>query len=171
MKNKTLFIILGTILFLIIIESSILIIRAANPIEIDDVHPDIYCQEKRIKEADILWIIPKFNGTSIEENKTWCEEMVLTGKKLGLHGFEHTYHEFGNESKTEELQEAIDIFRKCFGYEPTMFKPPQHKLSTPNRRFLEDRDIEIIGSLNSLFHKVYHCGNSGYFSNNFIETF
>lgn len=171
MKKKMILIILGVILFLVIIESSVLLIRATSPIEIDDVSPGIYCNEGRMKEADIYWVIPKFNGTSITKNKTWCEELILTGKEIGLHGFEHTYREFGNESKIEELQEAIDIFEECFGYKPRMFKPPQHKISTPNRRFLEDRDIKIIGSSNSLFHKVYHCGNSGFFSNDFIEAF
>jgi len=171
MRNKTLFIILGIIIFLIILESTLLITRAASLREIDDVSPEIYCQDRRLEDADIYWVIPKYNGTKISDNQTWCEEIILTGKEIGLHGFEHTYHEFGNETKTAELQEAIDIFEECFGYKPRMFKPPQHKLSTANRRFLEDRDIDIIGSLNALFHKVYHCGNSGFFSNNFIEAF
>ena len=171
MKKSLMIAMVGIIIFLIILESSILIIRATSAKEIDDVSPSIYCNEKIMKEADILWVIPKFDGTKISDNKTWCQEIILTGKEIGLHGFEHTYQEFLNGSKTAELQEAIDIFEECFGYKPRMFKPPQHKLSKENRRFLEDREIAIISSSNSIFHKVYHCGNSGVFSNNFIKAF
>lgn len=171
MRKKIILIIVSIIIFLIVLESMILVIRATSDREIDDVSPEIHCQEKRMEDADIYWIIPKFNGKKISDDKDWCEEILATGKELGLHGFEHTYREFGNETKTEELQEAIDIFEECFGFPPEKFKPPQHKISKTNERFLQDRDITIIKSFNSIFHKVYHCGNSGVFSNNFIEAF
>ena len=129
MKKNKILIILGVILFLVIIESTLIITRAASDREIDDVSPGMHCQQKRMEDADIYWVIPKYEGIKISSNKTWCEKILLTGKELGLHGFEHTHHEFGNETKTEELQEAINIFEECFGYPPEKFKPPQHKIS------------------------------------------
>ena len=171
MRKKIIFTIAGIIVFLILLESMILVIRATSQREIDDVSPELHCQERRMEDADIYWVIPKYNGKAISDDEDWCEEILARNKELGLHGFEHTYHEFGNESKTEELQEAIEIFEECFGFPPEKFKPPQHKISKANIRFLEDRDIQIIGKYNALFHKVYHCENSGVFSNNFIEAF
>jgi len=171
MRKKIILIVASIIVFLVVLESMFLVIRASSDREIDDVSPELHCQEKRMEDADIYWVIPKYDGKKISDDEDWCEEILEMKKELGLHGFEHTYHEFGNETKTEELQEAIEIFEECFGFPPEKFKPPQHKITKKNKRFLQDRDITIIGKYNSLFHKVYHCENSGVFSNNFIEAF
>ncbi len=168
-KKVKMLIFLLILIAIIMIESNFLLIRALSPREIDDVHPDILCKDKYLNDADILWVIPKFNGKSIADNKSWCEEIKNKNKILGLHGLYHTYEEFGNESKVYDLVEAVEIFEECFGYKPTMFKPPQLKISQENKKIVEDLGMTLKLTFNSVIHKVYHCNNTGRMSNEFIE--
>lgn len=154
------------------IEANLFFVRGLSPKELDDVHPDIPCTRQLIKQADVLWIIPKYNGNSIADNKTWCEEIKSKKKTLGLHGLYHTYEEFNtNESKVYDIIEAIEIFEECFGEKPTMFKPPQLKISPENKKIIEDLNMTLKTTFNSVVHKVYHCNDSGALSNEFISAF
>jgi len=164
--------ILLVVIILIILELNLFLIRALAPKNLDDVSPGIPCEKELMQEADIYWIIPKFSGKKISDNQTWCEEILKSGKEIGLHGLQHTYNEFAtNETKETELKEAINIFEKCFGYKPIMFKAPQLKLSEENEKLLKEYNLTIVGNFNSLTHKVYHCNDTGVFSNKAINIF
>jgi len=170
-KNRVIIILL-ILLILIFLEMNLFLIRALAPNNLDDVSPGIPCSEELMHEADIYWIIPKFNGIKISDNQTWCKQILNSGKEIGLHGFAHTYNEFGtNETKKAGLKEAINIFEDCFDKKPTMFKAPQLKLSEENEKLLKEYNLTIVGNFNSLTHKVYHCNDTGVFSNNAIRIF
>ena len=173
MKKRMKFLIILLVLVVIVmIEANLFFVRGLSPKELDDVHPDIPCTRECMKKADVLWIIPKFNGNSIADNKTWCDKIKATGKTLGLHGLYHTYEEFNtNESKVYDLVEAVEIFEQCFGKKPTMFKPPQLKISPENKKVVEDLNMTLRTSFNSVVHKVYHCNDTGVVSNSFIDAF
>ena len=83
MKKK---VILTIILGLIIIILAIFFIRALSIREIDDIHPDIPCEKEYVNQADILWVIPEYNGKSIADNKTWCDEIKSKGEMKALWG-------------------------------------------------------------------------------------
>lgn len=170
-KRLKILIALFVLILLIMLESNFFMIRAVNPSEIDDVHPSISCSKECMKKADILWVIPKFNNKKISDNKTWCQEILALDKDIGLHGYTHEYLEFANETKEDELKDAVKIFKDCFGFTPKMFKAPQLKLSKENAELIESYNMTIKGKLNSITHKVYHCNNTGVFSNEVIEAF
>jgi len=170
-KRIKLLLVLLVLLLIIIAEANLLMIRAFNPSELDDIHPYISCSEEYLKQADIIWIIPKFNGIKISDNQTWCMEILKLDKEIGLHGLTHEYMEFANETKENEIKEAIDIFEDCFKFKPEMFKAPQLKLSKENAKLIKQHNMTIHGKLNSITHKIYHCNNTGVFSNDFIEIF
>ena len=157
MKKKTKKVIkrtLGVVLILILI---LLLVRILSPREIDDVSPGIECKERYFNQADVLWIIPKYNGVAISENKSWCQEILKTNKTLGLHGIEHPYKEFGKEIPEEEIVEAIGIFEECFNQTPKIFKAPQLKLTKENKKRLEKNGLKIKGKFNQITRRVYHC--------------
>lgn len=145
--------------------------RFLSPREIDDVSPGIFCSEEFLEKSDVLWVIPKFGNKSISEDKKWCDYILSLNKTLGLHGIYHSFHEFEVNRNQEYLQEGIDIFVDCFGFLPELFKPPQLKISKENINLLKENNLEFKGKMNQLIHKVYHCNNSGLFSNNFIDFF
>ena len=137
---------------------SIFLIRLVLPREIDDLHPNIPCEQEYIDKSDILWIIPNFHGTPLN-NQTWCKQILSLNKTLGLHGINHTYKEFQKKNISEnELNEAINLFKDCFGYAPTMFKPPQLHMNSHNREVIEKK-LEIKYWFNQITHRVYHCDN------------
>ncbi len=170
-KRIKLLVFLVILIALIMIESNFLMIRAFNPKEIDDVHPDISCSKECMKEADILWVIPNFNNKKISDNQTWCESILKLNKEIGLHGYTHEYLEFANETKESEIEDAIEIFEDCFKFKPKMFKSPQLKISDENAEIIESYNMTIIGKFNSVVHKVYHCNDTGVFSNEVIKAF
>jgi len=174
MKKKIklkLLLVLLVLILLILAESNLFLIRALNPRELDDIHPDIECSEEYLKQADIIWVIPEFNGKKISDNETWCEEILELNKEIGLHGLTHGYLEFANETKEKEIKEAMDIFEDCFKFKPEMFKAPQLKISDENAEIIKEYNMTIVGKFNSITHKVYHCNDTGVFSNEFIEIF
>ena len=135
-------------------------IRAFSPREIDDITPGIPCEKEYIEKSEILWVIPNFQGHDISENKTWCKEILALNKTLGLHGFKHTYREWEVENQTgKELSEAIHIFTKCFGYEPTMFKPPHLHLSKQNQELIE-KHLELKFISNQVIFALNLIGDS-----------
>ncbi len=142
------FIILGVFLFCF---------RLISPREIDDVTPAFFCAEELLEEADILFVIPKFNNTSLSENPEWCEYILSLNKTLGLHGVYHTYREFLTDRNQTYLQEGINEFKACFGYEPEIFKPPQLKISKNNRELIKQNNMILKTIPNKIIHKIYHC--------------
>jgi len=163
------------IIILIIIPLALILtlflIRLFSETQIDDINPEISCNREIIEKSDILFIIPKFNNNSISENKTWCNDILALNKTLALHGLTHEYHEFKTDRTQEYLQEGINIFKDCFGFEPEIFKPPQLKISPTNKKLIKINNLKLKTYLNQIFHKVYHCQDTGKFSNKFISWF
>lgn len=155
-------------IFLLIITFTF---RIATPKEIDDIHPLNPCEQEYIEKANILWVIPKYLNTPISKNKTWCNEILKLNKTLGMHGIYHSYHEFKYKINETELIEAKQIFQDCFGYKPTLFKPPYLRLSNENKQLLEKNNLTIKRITNQNLHKVYHCQNTGVFPNWFHDIF
>ncbi|MBU2053237.1 MAG: DUF2334 domain-containing protein [Nanoarchaeota archaeon] len=174
----------------ILIISLILIlflIRLTSPKEIDDVSPEIPCEQKYIEKTNVLWVIPKLNDNPISKNEGWCNQVLNLNKTLGLHGVNHKFEEFGinrtplgvSQRGTrpqstelggkEYLQGGMEIFEQCFGFKPEMFKPPQLKISRENKKLVKENEMELRGKFNQLIHKVYHCGDSGLFPNWVID--
>ena len=52
-----------------------------------------------------------------------------------------------------------------------MFKPPGLAISMQNRRLVKDNGMKLKRNFNQIIHKVYHCNNTGRFSNKFIDLF
>ncbi|MFH1585816.1 MAG: DUF2334 domain-containing protein [archaeon] len=159
------------ICILILLVSDILLIRVISPIEIDDVSPGISCEQKYLEKADILWVIPRFNNQSMATNTIWCNKIKGLNKTIGLHGVTHEYQEFKTDKDKEYLEEGIKMIEECLGKRPDMFKPPQLDISSNNKKLVEDMGLERKGFFNQLFHKVYHCNDTGMFTNKFIDLF
>ena len=165
MKKK----ILISLLTIILLISILFLIRLTSPKEIDDVSPEIPCSQNYLEKSTILWVIPKFNNKPISENQTWCQEILNLNKTLGLHGITHEFQEFNTNKNQEYLEEGIKIFEDCFGFKPDMFKPPQLKISSENKKLIKKNGIKLKLNFNQIIHKVYHCENTGTFSNKIID--
>ncbi len=165
MKKWVVFIIILLVLMVIVF-----LIRLLSEKQLDDVSPEIQCNENLMKKADIYYIIPKLNNKSIAENKEWCEQILNYDKKLAMHGIYHTYQEFLENRDEEYLQQGIDIFKQCFGFYPKEFKPPQMKISKDNKRLIKSK-MKLISYFNQILHKIYHCNDTGKFSNKFNDLF
>lgn len=157
------------VIFLVVVI--LFFVRLLSLKEIDDVHPEFFCSEDLLKKSDILWIVPKFENKLISEDKEWCDYILSLNKTLGLHGVYHSFNEFGKNRDQEYLKEGIDVFEECFGFRPLLFKPPQLKISRENKKLIKNNGLELKGKINQFFHKVYHCNDSGLFSNKFIDFF
>ncbi|MAG79252.1 hypothetical protein CMI40_02650 [Candidatus Pacearchaeota archaeon] len=166
--SKKRVIVISIIISLILI---LFFIRLLNTKEIDDVTPEIPCLDNLLKKIDILWIIPKFNNKTISEDKEWCNYILSLNKTLGLHGVNHNYNEFKTNRNEEYIKEGIDIFKECFNFKPEIFKAPQLSISRENKELIKENNLELKGSINQLFHKVYHCNDTGIFSNEIIDIF
>jgi len=160
--------VIGVVLVLVLI---LFIIRRVSHTELDDVSPGIECSDELLAKSDVLWVIPDFDNKSIAENGEWCNKIKSLGKTIGLHGVYHTYNEFRYDRNSEYLQKGIDDFTECFGYKPEIFKAPQLNLSVENKKMIEESGLKVSGKINQLFHKVYHCEDTGKFSNRFIDWF
>lgn len=168
MKMKLIKAICLLFLSLLIFVIMLFIIRAFSEKHLDDVSPEIPCDKELLKKADILYVIPKFNNKSIAENKTWCNEILALNKTLALHGVYHVYNEFLYERNEAYLNEGIEIFKECFGFFPERFKPPQIVISKENKELIKNKlNLDIT----SIFHKAYHCNNTGMVSNKFVNIF
>lgn len=164
-RGKTILLILISLLILIFL------IRFFSPKEIDDINPNIQCQEKLLEKSDILWVIPKFENKSISENKEWCNYILNLNKTLGMHGVYHIFNEFNQTRNNKYIQEGINIYEKCFESKPELFKPPQLKISKENKKLIKEIKLKRKGIVNQFFHKVYHCKDTGIFPNWFIDLF
>ena len=81
-----------TIVFIAMVLT-LFFVRLILPSQIDDVSPNIFCEEKLMNWADIYYVIPKYENVSI--NEEWCNEILAKKKKLELHGVYHIFEEFG----------------------------------------------------------------------------
>jgi predicted deacetylase len=167
-KKKLLKSITIILFILLIIILAVFMIRNLSERQLDDVSPEIYCEPEVMEKADIFYVIPKFNNQSISQNKEWCEYILSLNKTLGLHGVYHTYEEFLTERDEAYLQEGIDEFEKCFGYPPAFFEPPQVKINDGNKKIIREKTTLHL-YIQNIFHKVYHCSDTGRLSNNFID--
>ena len=166
MKKKILIILI--ILFTMIFV--LFLIRYFSETQLDDVNPLIQCDKKLLEKSDVLFVIPIFKNQSIANNPEWCRQILSLNKTLGLHGVYHTYYEFLTDRNSEYLNKGIIAFEKCFGYKPTSFKPPQLKISKTNKKLIKN-NLKLKLIFNQIFHKVYHCNDTGRFSNKFIDLF
>lgn len=166
----------GVKILLIAILSVIIllfIVRLISPKELDDVSPEIICPESQTYKINALYITPNFNNKPISENQSWCNYILSLNKTLGLHGINHQpYREFLYENITqEELSFAIKEFEKCFNQTPEKFKPPQLEISENNRDLIKKNNLSLILKTNAIFHKTYHCNDSGAIKNKWIKLF
>ncbi len=146
-------------------------IRLFNHTELDDVTPGISCPELKVYHPDFLWVIPDFNNFSIDQNQTWCKEILSLNKTLGMHGITHKYNEFDGNVSKEDLLRGMKIFENCFGFTPTLFKPPQLNISRENEKLIKDSGMKLDLYFNQITHKVYHCNDSAIPRNSFIKIF
>jgi len=168
MKNKAL---LYVSLAIISIIALLIFIRLFSERQLDDVTPGIPCDEELLKKADAYYIIPLFEGVSISENSSWCAYIQGYNKSLRLHGVYHEYNEFKSEKSGGYLEEGIASFEACFNQTPTRFKAPQEAITFHNIKIIEETNLNFDWYANAVFHKVYHCNDSGVFSNRFIDFF
>lgn len=155
----------------LVLALSLYLIRAFGHTEIDDVSPGIECSDELIDKSDILWVIPVFHNKSIAEDREWCEKIIALNKTLGLHGVYHEYNEFGSDKSKEYIDIGAREFKKCFGFYPAYFKAPQLNLTSNNKETLIEMRFDVRGEANQLLHKVYHCSDTGVYSNKFIDYF
>ena len=127
----------------------------------------IECPSELLEKADVLYVVPKFDGVGISGDEEWCEKILSLDKELALHGVTHKYLEFGEVRAGEYVNLGVNEFEECFGFTPTRFKPPHIKWSSENDWMKEDFEVDVF--FNQVFHKVYHCDDTGVFSNRFVE--
>jgi len=170
MKKRVKIIIIFILIALILFPISSLI-RIIPPRELDDVSPTIPCEKDLLKKSNIFWVIPRYKNISISENKEWCNYILSFNKTIGMHGVTHEYQEFKTNRNQEYLDEGIRVFEECFGFEPTIFKPPQLEISKNNKQLIKNNNLNLKLNFNQFIHKVYHCNNTGKYSNRFIDFF
>jgi len=166
-KNRLIYVFL-IVIFLILL---LLVIRLFSEKQLDDVSPGIPCDEELLNKADAYYIIPKFQNKSIAENKEWCSYILSKNKSLRMHGIYHIYNEFYGNVSEEDFREALEIFKECFGEYPKRFKAPQEAISWSNRKLIKKFGLNLDHYANAITHKIYHCNDSGVFSNRFIDFF
>ncbi len=160
------------VIYIIILLLLILfIIRLISPKEMDDLHPNIECPEIDKYNANIIWVIPLYQGEPISNNSKWCESISLLNKSIGMHGVYHSYKEFGETKNSEYLEKGINEFEMCFNSYPEMFKPPQLEVNFENKELLKKNNLRLKNKFNQVIHKVYHCNDSGKIPNKIIKIF
>ncbi len=136
---------------------------------IDDVNPFMNCSVEYLEKSDVLYVVPYFDGVMINESRGWCDFILSLDKEIGMHGIKHSYNEFFYNVSLKDLELGMEIFESCFGFRPSRFKAPQLKLSIENKRLVEGLGMEVDGKLSQIFHKVYHCNDSGVIPNSFQD--
>jgi len=170
-KKKTImYICLIVIISFVVMFLFLIIYRTFSDRQIDDVSPQIICEEELLDKSKILYIIPKFQNKSISEDKDWCEYILSLNKTLAMHGVYHTYKEFEIGRDEEYLREGMESFYDCFGFYPKEFKAPQLAINKVNKKLVK-KEMKFIGYFNQLFHKAYHCEDTGQLSNRFMDLF
>lgn len=170
-RNKYKILLVSILSILLLLITELFFLRLISLKEVDDINPEIPCLKELIEESDTLWVIPEFNNHQISENKEWCRYILTLNKTIGMHGVYHEFEEFKTDRNQEYLQEGIDEFEKCFKFKPEIFKSPQLKISENNKKLIKENNLKLKGEVNQLMHKVYHCNDSGKFSNRLIDLF
>ena len=142
-------------------------LRLVLPSQVDDVNPFMGCSEEVLDLGDVYFVVPKFEGVEISDE--WCEEILKRDKQLAMHGIYHSYEEFGVYRDEEYFEEGVDIFEECFGFTPKRFKPGHLKWTSKNDWIRDEVEVDLLW--NQIFHKVYHCGDSGFFTNWIVRVF
>lgn len=163
--KKGVFVVISIVIILVF---ALFLIRMFSERQLDDVSPEIPCETELMKKTDVFFIIPKFNNKNIAEKKEWCEKIKQLDKELALHGVYHTYNEFLEDRNEQYLENGISAFEECFQKSPERFKPPQLEISKNNKMLVKSK-LELELYFNEIFHKVYHCDDTGIFSNKFID--
>ena len=158
------------VVFLVLIFL-LLSVRLISDRELDDVSPGISCSDELLLKSDILWVVPYYEDKPISDDIEWCNSILDLDKTLGLHGVDHSYGEFRFEKDREYVLNGVEIFEECFGFKPEIFKAPHLALSSENKKLVESFDMKVSGKFNQLTSKVYHCSDTGKFSNRFIDLF
>lgn len=163
----------GVLIFVFIIVFGLFLFRAFSERWIDDVSPGIDCEDKLLEKADVYYVIPEFEGRDIgnESYMEWCEMILGKGKRIAIHGVYHTYQEFGVTRDSDYFFRGLEAFEECFGFIPREFKAPQLVLNKENKEMLEGLGFLVRGRLGQIFHKTYHCGDSGLFPNWVVDLF
>ncbi len=146
---------------------ALFLVRLVLPSQIDDVSPRISCDEDLLELVDVYYVIPKFDGIAIDAE--WCDEILARNKDIAMHGVTHEYKEFGAVRSVEYFAEGVDIFEGCFGFAPERFKPGNLEWSDENDWIRDEIEVDILW--NQIFHKVYHCSDTGRFPNWLIRVF
>ena len=140
-----------------IILLSLFLIRLFSEVQLEDVSPQRFCEESFIHKSSTLMVIPILNNISIAENKTWCDDILKLNKTLVMHGVFHTPGEFNILRNESYILEGANEFKKCFGFYPNIFEPPELKISLDNKKILQSLNFSIFPRNSLIFHKVYHC--------------
>ena len=147
----------------------VLFLRAVLPRQIDDVHPLMGCEKEELERADVFYVVPMFDDFAINESREWCDYILSMNRTVHMHGIRHTYKEFSRDIDKEDFEYAIAVFEDCFGFKPRNFKAPQLSISSENKRLLRKFDLRLDSYFNQIFHKVYHCNDTGFFPNSFHD--
>jgi predicted deacetylase len=139
------------------------------PRQLDDVNPQIACESSLIDKSETLMVIPLYQNKSIAENRSWCEYLLSLNKTLAMHGVYHTYNEFYTPRDEQYILAGMEEFKKCFGFYPSIFEAPQVALNNSNEVLLKQMGFDVRGYPFQLTHKVYHCSDTGKYSNNFVD--
>lgn len=155
--------------FVLIVIFVLFLIRLFLPSQIDDITPGISCSEYLVEWSDVLYVIPLYNGSNISQDKEWCDRIKGLEKETAMHGVYHTYEEFSVFRNEEYFSDGLDAYVSCFGEDPTRFKPPQLAWSKENDWIKDKYPVDLFW--NQLFHKVYHCEDTGIFPNWVVRIF
>ena len=178
--------VLGVLVLVVVLFFTRLIL----PSQVDDVNPLMGCSfapnghdpagPDVLELADVYFVVPKFDGVAIE--REWCERMKKRASsagsglgvgdwedRLAMHGVYHTYREFEVARDEAYFDEGVGIFRECFGFEPERFKAGNLAWTGENDWIKDEVEVDLFW--NQVFHKVYHCGDSGVFPNWFVGVY
>jgi hypothetical protein len=158
--------ILYFLLFIIFLVIFIFVFRLFSPRQIDDVSPGVQCDPELLNKVDVLYVVPKFENKT--PSKEWCDSILSMKKDLRMHGVYHTYNEFATTRDESYVNEGREVFKECFGFYPERFKAPQLNISSENKDVIK-KTMKLDNYINEIFHKVYHCSDTGKASNRFID--
>ena len=140
--------------------------RAFSSRQIDDVSPGIQCDAELLNKADVFYVIPQFENQT--PTKEGCDSILSLNKDLRMHGVVHSYNEFAEPRSPEYIQEGRETFKNCFGFYPERFKAPQLNISKENAVLIK-QTMRLDTRFDEVFHKVYHCNDTGIFSNRLVD--
>ncbi len=151
---------------ILVLLAIIWLIRLFSERQLDDLSPEIPCSSRLIEKSSVLYIIPKFNGWAL--SRDFCERILVLNKTIAMHGITHEYKEFLVQRNSSYIEQGREIFLGCFNLTARNFKPPQLKISQENKKLVK-RYMNLDLRLNQIFHKVYHCDDSGILPNWLID--